>query len=148
MDTIIRKLILCIFCAIPIVGFCATDDDIDAVFMTVTLNDGQSESVMLSNKSEYTGPMFCPTAKTLTINGTCYNTEDVKEIRFDMRQVDAIQDINQPADHFAYGVIYNLNGQIVGRIDASEDAHTSFPPSLKGLPKGVYIVNGRKVIVR
>lgn len=127
---------LTLLCAIPLGVLGATDDDIDAIFMTVALNAGQSESVMLSNASEYNGPMFRPAEKTLSINGTSYNTEDVKEIRFEVRQVDAIQDVNQSNEHFADGIIYNLNGQMVGKMDVER------------LPKGVYIVNGKKIIVR
>lgn len=148
MDTIVKKLFLCLLCVMPLVAFGATDDDIDAVFMTVALNNGQSESIMLSNNSEHIGPMFRPAAKTLTINGTSYNTEDVKEMRFDIRQVDAIQDIEQISSHLTDGIIYNLNGQVVGRIETGEGVHTSIPQNLEGLPKGIYIVNGRKTIIR
>lgn len=148
MDTIIKKLLLSLFCAMPLITFGATDDDIDAVFMTVALNNGQSESIMLSNNSENIGPMFHPAGKTLTINGTSYNSDDVKEIRFDIRQVDAIQDIELIRNHITNGIIYNLNGQVVGRIGTSEDTQTPNQPSMEGLPKGIYIVNSRKIIIR
>lgn len=148
MDTIVKKLLLSLLCVMPFIAFGATDDDIDAVFMTATLNNGQNESIMLSNNSENIGPMFCPAVKTLTINGTSYNTEDVKEIRFDIRQVDAIQDIEVIRSHITDGIIYNLNGQVVGRIGTSEDTQTPNRPSMEGLPKGIYIVNSRKIIIR
>ena len=140
MDKIIKKtffrvlLTLSLFYATSLGVFGATDDDIDAVFMTVALNNGQNESVMLSNSINYVGPRFLPTEKTITINGTCYNTEDVKAIRFEMQQVDAIQEVEPNSGHVIDNVIYNLNGQVVGKM--------------KELPKGIYIVGGRKIVVR
>ena len=140
--------IVSIICLSSSEVFGATDDDIDAVFMTVALSSGQSESVMLSNNNEYVGPTFRPTAKTFTINSISYDTEDVKEIRFEMRQVDAIQDMEQSGEHVTDGIIYNINGQVVGIIDAGDTPHGTILPTLEGLPKGVYIVNGKKIIVR
>lgn len=154
METIIKKTIfrvfiaLSFFYAIPLETFGITDDDIDAVFMTVALNNGQNESVMLSNDISFSGPLFQPAAKTLTINNTCYNTEDVKAIRFEIRQVDAIQEMESNKEQVADGFIYNLNGQLVGKIDVGENDDAPIVPTLEGLPKGVYIVNGKKVIVR
>lgn len=136
--------ILSLICATPYTLYGNTDDDIDVVFMTVSTNNGQNESIMLSNDTEFTGPLFCPSEKTITINGTCYNTEDVKAIRFETRQVDAIQNAEQVCNRINDGIIYNLNGQVVGKIDADEAIH--FPSSLEALPKGIYIINGKKHI--
>ena len=53
----------------------------------------------------------------------------------------SIDDIHADADHTSYkrGVegVFNMNGQMVRRDN-----------SLEGLPKGMYVVNGKKVIIR
>lgn len=114
-----------------------TDDDIDAIFMTLKMNSGASETIMLSNDNEWTGPVFHPAEKTITINGTHYYTEDVNTIRFALRQVDGIQDVTADEGIPADAVIYNLQGQKV-HVGAS----------MGSLPKGIYIINGKKRIVR
>ena len=49
---------------------------------------------------------------------------------------DILADYEQPVSRFANG-IYNLNGQLVKQGN-----------STAGLPSGLYIVNGKKCIVR
>ena len=63
----------------------------------------------------------------LTIDGVSQGTTGIEDIR---------ADYEQPVSRFANG-IYNLNGQLVKQGN-----------STAGLPSGLYIVNGKKCIVR
>ena len=63
----------------------------------------------------------------LTIDGVSQGTTGIEDI---------LADYEQPVSRFANG-IYNLNGQLVKQGNSTE-----------GLPSGMYIVNGKKCIVR
>ncbi len=63
----------------------------------------------------------------LTIDGVSQGTTGIEDI---------LADYEQPVSRFANG-IYNLNGQLVKQGNSTE-----------GLPSGLYIVNGKKCIVR
>ena len=63
----------------------------------------------------------------LTIDGVSQGTTGIEDI---------LADYEQPVSRFANG-IYNLNGQLVKQGN-----------STAGLPSGLYIVNGKKCIVR
>ena len=64
---------------------------------------------------------------SLTLDGVSQGTTDIEDI---------LADYEQPVSRFANG-IYNLNGQLVKQGN-----------STAGLPSGMYIVNGKKCIVR
>ena len=63
----------------------------------------------------------------LTIDGVSQGTTGIEDI---------LADYEQPVSRFANGV-YNMNGQLVKQGNSTE-----------GLPSGLYIVNGKKCIVR
>ena len=63
----------------------------------------------------------------LTIDGVSQGTTGIEDI---------LADYEQPVSRFANG-IYNMNGQLVKQGN-----------STAGLPSGLYIVNGKKCIVR
>ena len=63
----------------------------------------------------------------LTIDGVSQGTTGIEDI---------LADYEQPVSRYANG-IYNLNGQLVKQGN-----------STAGLPSGMYIVNGKKCIVR
>lgn len=68
-----------------------------------------------------------PQSLRLTIDGVSQGTTGIEDI---------LADYEQPVSRFANG-IYNLNGQLVKQGN-----------STAGLPSGMYIVNGKKCIVR
>lgn len=114
-------------------------DEIDVVYMLTTLSSGTKE-VMLTNDSTFMGPKIKCAEKTFIYEGTTYSSDDIQEIRFEKRTIDAIVTIDAPADVNSHdNNVYNLNGQKVCDI-------LEFESQFNSLPKGIYIVNGKKVI--
>lgn len=127
-------LIMC-SCWLPIHA-----EDIDVLYMITTLNSGAKKEVMLTNDSTFIGPKILHHNKTFILNGTTYSTDEIKEIRFEQRTIDAIITIDHSMDRQRNdNAVYNLNGQKVCDIETFESQQIS-------LPKGIYIVNGKKII--
>lgn len=116
-------------------------EDINVVYMVTTLTSGTKYEVMLTNESTFTGPKIMRQDKTFIVNGTTHSADEIGEIRFEKRTIDAIVqvEIELMAEKDMDGV-YNLNGQKVCDL-----ATFVSNPSL--LPKGIYIVNGKKTVV-
>ena len=106
-----------------------------------------STAVMADNKQTVTidGSQVCKTVKEITFDGDnvtlsyADNSSDTMDMSLvslsftygtsaGIHQVDQLKETLQ-------GKVYNLNGQLVGN-------------SVEGLSKGVYIVNGKKVIIK
>lgn len=128
-------LLLGLFC-LPVSN--ALAEEIDVLYMITQMNDGRSESIMLSGEQDFIGPRLKHSERKLIINGKTYQSDDILEIRFEVRTIDAIQTIDNENAIKKDDTVYNMNGQVVRRN----------AQSLDGLPKGLYIMNGKKYIVR
>lgn len=128
-------LLLGLFC-LP--GSNALAEEIDVLYMITQMNDGRSESIMLSGEQDFIGPRLKHSERKLIINGKTYQSDDILEIRFEVRTIDAIQTIDNENAIKKDDTVYNMNGQVVRRN----------AQSLDGLPKGMYIMNGKKYIVK
>ena len=101
---------------------------------------------MLSNENEKAMPLWRHKEGILVLNGTPYNTADIVGMRLEKRMVDAIEEVNndeqaiQPASTTA---VYDLSGR---QIENSKIVNGQFVNG--ALPKGIYIVNGKKVVIR
>ena len=124
----------------------ATAAEQERMFLVVELPKGQTESVMLSNENEKAMPLWRHKEGILVLNGTPYNTADIVGMRLEKRMVDAIEEVNndeqaiQPASTTA---VYDLSGR---QIENSKIVNGQFVNG--ALPKGIYIVNGKKVVIR
>lgn len=116
-------------------------EEIDVLYMVTTLSSGTKYEVMLTNESTFTGPKMMRQDKTFIINGTTHSSDEIGEIRFEKRTIDAIVHVeSDPVEVKESDAVYNLNGQKVCDL-----ATFVSNPSL--LPKGIYIVNGKKTVV-
>jgi len=113
-------------------------DDINAVFMVTRLNDGQTQSLMLTNNDDFVGPRLFPSDGTIRINDTTYDIGNIQDIRFEQHMVDAIQIVGSDTTPETDGSLYNLSGQMLGQ-------YTVLPGDL---PKGIYIWHGKKIIIK
>ena len=115
-------------------------EDIDVIYMLTTLNSGTTKETMLTNDQSFVGPKIIRNENVFILNGTTYAPNDIKEIRFEKRTIDAIETMEAPviAKHHD-NAVYNLNGQKVCDILTFESQYDS-------LPKGIYIINGKKII--
>lgn len=105
--------------------------------MTVTNAEGrQIAKIELGNDSGFEGPKLNRQEGTLTILGKSYPIDEIGEIRFSTGVATGITPVGDgPAANLRRQGVYSLAGQKI----ASEATR---------LPKGVYIVNGRKTIVK
>lgn len=116
-------------------------DEVEAMFLVAELQSGKTESVMLTNDADADVPRLLNKERVIIIGGQRYSTSDVKGLRLEKRMVDGIETVATPdvapgdAEH---QTVYDLQGRKV------ETGNQKW----ENLPKGVYIVNGRKVVVR
>ena len=118
---------------------CLADDDlVEAYQFTATTMAGSSVSVILAKSDDKEGPRMLHKDRVFRLDGKEINASDIQYIRIAKTMVSAIREIDvQPVPHVDNNV-YSINGQLVRR-----NANT-----LDNLPKGIYIVNGKKHIVK
>ena len=118
---------------------CLADDDlVEAYQFTATTMTGSSVSVILVKSDDKEGPRMLHKDRVFRLDGKEINASDIQYIRIAKTMVSAIREIDvQPVPHVDNNV-YSINGQLVRR-----NADT-----LDNLPKGIYIVNGKKHIVK
>ncbi|MDD6867054.1 MAG: hypothetical protein SPJ82_01610 [Prevotella sp.] len=118
---------------------CLADDDlVEAYQFTATTMTGSSVSVILAKSDDKEGPRMLHKDRVFRLDGKEINASDIQYIRIAKTMVSAIREIDvQPVPHVDNNV-YSINGQLVRR-----NADT-----LDNLPKGIYIVNGKKHIVK
>ena len=118
---------------------CLADDDlVEAYQFTATTMAGSSVSVILAKSDDKEGPRMLHKDRVFRLDGKEINASDIQYIRIAKTMVSAIREIDvQPVPHVDNNV-YRINGQPVRR-----NADT-----LDNLPKGIYIVNGKKHIVK
>lgn len=118
---------------------CLADDDlVEAYQFTATTMAGSSVSVILAKSDDKEGPRMLHKDRVFRLDGKEINASDIQYIRIAKTMVSAIREIDvQPVPHVDNNV-YSINGQLVRR-----NADT-----LDNLPRGIYIVNGKKHIVK
>ena len=118
---------------------CLADDDlVEAYQFTATTMAGSSVSVILAKSDDKEGPRMLHKDRVFRLDGKEINASDIQYIRIAKTMVSAIREIDvQPVPHVDNNV-YSINGQLMRR-----NADT-----LDNLPKGIYIVNGKKHIVK
>ena len=116
-------------------------EDIDVLYMITTLSSGTKKEVMLTNDMTFVGPKIYRENKLFVIDGTNYASDDIKEIRFEQRTIDAIVSVeSENVQKHEDNAVYNLNGQKICDLST----YLLNPSVLK---KGMYIVNGKKMLI-
>lgn len=118
---------------------CLADDDlVEAYQFTATTTSGSSVSVILAKSDDKEGPRLFHKDKVFRLDGKEINPSDIQYIRIAKTMVSAIREVNVQPERRNDNNVYSINGQLVRR-----NADT-----LDNLPKGIYIVNGKKHIVK
>lgn len=117
----------------------ASADEVNVVYGTFTTTSGKSMEVRLYDDGVTVFPKLNISSRTFTINGKAYALSDIESLRFDVRkeEVSAISDV-KAEENVADNNVYTLGGTLVRKGDGS----------LEGLPKGVYILNKKKIVVK
>ena len=121
---------------------CLADDDlVEAYQFTATTMTGSSVSVILAKSDDKEGPRMLHKDRVFRLDGKEINASDIQYIRIAKTMVSAIREIDvQPVPHVDNNV-YSINGQLVRKNVKTVNA-------LKGLPAGIYVVGGKKFIVK
>lgn len=130
---------------------CTHAEEVEATFLVVELSSGQTESVMLTNDSSLPAPMLRHKEGIIVLNGMPYSTNEVKGMRLEKRMVDAIRTIDNETSPSVKGTVnvYDLSGRRVATLSSSDAGGTQpLNLSTSQLPKGVYMINGKKIVVR
>jgi hypothetical protein len=130
---------------------CAHAEEVEATFLVVELSSGQTESVMLTNDPSLPAPMLRHKEGIIVLNGMPYSTNEVKGMRLEKRMVDAIRTIDNETSPSVKGTVnvYDLSGRRVATLSISDAGGTQpLNLSTSQLPKGVYMINGKKIVVR
>ena len=130
---------------------CTHAEEVEATFLVVELSSGQTESVMLTNDPSLPAPMLRHKEGIIVLNGMPYSTNEVKGMRLEKRMVDAIRTIDHETSPPVTGTVnvYDLSGRRVATLSSSDaDATQPLNLSTSQLPKGVYMINGKKIVVR
>lgn len=130
---------------------CTHAEEVEATFLVVELSSGQTESVMLTNDPSLPAPMLRHKEGIIVLNGMPYSTNEVKGMRLEKRMVDAIRTIDNETSPSVKGTVnvYDLSGRRVATLSSSDAGGTQpLNLSTSQLPKGVYMINGKKIVVR
>ena len=118
-------------------------EDVTATFVNVQLKGGQVESVMLSNHIDFVGPMIKKGERRVIVNGQSFQSDEVEAITFEQRLIDGIENVrDDQREGLRPRGVFDLQGRRV-LDDTSVTA-----PSTSALPKGIYIVDGKKIVVK
>ena len=129
---------------------CAHAEEVEATFLVVELSSGQTESVMLTNDPSQPAPLLRHKEGIIVLNGMPYSTNEVKGMRLEKRMVDAIRTIDNETNPSLKGTVnvYDLSGRLVATLRSSDVEGKPLNLSTAQLPKGVYMINGKKIVVR
>ena len=118
---------------------CLADDDlVEAYQFTATTMTGSSVSVILAKSDDKEGPRMLHKDRVFRLDGKEINASDIQYIRIAKTMVSAIREVNVQPERRNDNNVYSINGQLVRRNAGTLD----------NLPKGIYIVNGKKHIVK
>ena len=132
-----KKILLTALCLAACSLSAWAQEEVKVLKMTAVRTTGQDVEVSLYDDTNFWGPMLNKAEERLVIGGRSLTLSRVKEIRFSVvtEIVDGITEVElQPT----VAHIYGMDGRLVRR-----DATTT-----EGLPKGMYIMNGKKVVVK
>ena len=132
-----KKILLTALCLAACSISAWSQEEVKVLKMTAVRTTGQDVEVSLYDAANFWGPMLNKAEERLVIGGRSLTLSRVKEIRFSVvtEIVDGITEVElQPT----VAHIYGMDGRLVRR-----DATTT-----EGLPKGMYIMNGKKVVVK
>ena len=132
-----KKILLTALCLAACSLSAWSQEEVKVLKMTAVRTTGQDVEVSLYDDTNFWGPMLNKAEERLVIGGRSLTLSRVKEIRFSVvtEIVDGITEVElQPT----VAHIYGMDGRLVRR-----DATTT-----EGLPKGMYIMNGKKVVVK
>jgi hypothetical protein len=131
-----KRLLLLVVCLAAFSFSALAQEEVKVLKMTAVRTNNQEVTVSLYDADDFLGPKAYMEDKRLVIGGRSMLLSRVREIRFfiDTEVIDEVKPVEVPevAD------IYSLDGRLVRKNAASTE----------DLPKGLYIMSGKKMVVK
>ena len=131
-----KRLLLLVVCLAAFSFSALAQEEVKVLKMTAVRTNNQEVTVSLYDADDFWGPKAYMEDKRLVIGGRSMLLPRVREIRFfiDTEVIDEVKPVEVPevAD------IYSLDGRLVRKNAASTE----------DLPKGLYIMSGKKMVVK
>lgn len=132
-----KKILLIAFCLAATSLSAWAQEEVKVLKMTAVRTTGQNVEMSLYDDTNFWGPVLNKAEDRLVIDGRSLTLSRVKEIRFSI-VTEIVDGITEAEMQPTVAHIYGMDGRLVRR-----DATTT-----EGLPKGMYIMNGKKVVVK
>lgn len=133
----IKKMLVGLFGLLPMMVMA---DEVKVVYMTATTTNGKTVEARLMDVDGQALPRLYMIDNTVKINSVVYLKSEITSIRFSVKTetVDGIETVETDEEEDRSGAVYTLEGKLV-RTDSR---------SMEGLPKGIYIINKKKIVVK
>lgn len=144
LSTIMLALLFATTCSAQTQAATQTTDSVGRIAITVVTKTGSPiESVLPEYQSDEHGPMIYPSEKRLQLVSPHRSIlfSRIKEIKFHATKIalpTGIKTIHNEKDHATTFTVYSISGKLIG----------TGLKHMPALPKGIYIVNGQKLIVK
>lgn len=131
-----KRLLFFVVCLAAFSFSTWAQEEVKVLKMTAVRTNNQEVTVSLYDTDDFWGPKAYMDDKRLVVGGRSMLLSRVREIRFfiDTEVIDEVKPVEVPE----VSDIYSLDGRLVRKNAAS----------LEGLPKGLYIMNGKKMVVK
>ena len=131
-----KRLLFSVVCLAAFSFSAWAQEEVKVLKMTAVRTNNQEVTVSLYDTDDFWGPKAYMDDKRLVVGGRSMLLSRVREIRFfiDTEVIDEVKPVEVPE----VSDIYSLDGRLVRKNAAS----------LEGLPKGLYIMNGKKMVVK
>lgn len=127
-------ILICLFASTKMV---LAQEEVKVLYMSVVRSTGQEFAVPLYDWDSFHGPVADLADHRLMVDGRSMLLSRIREIRFTIETEiqDGIEDVEvEPIEN---NHVYSIDGRLVRENAAS----------LSGLPKGMYIMNGKKLCI-
>ena len=144
LSTIMLALLFATTCSAQTQAATQTTDSVGRIAITVVTKTGSPiESVLPEYQSDEHGPMIYPSEKRLELVNPHRSIlfSRIKEIKFHATKIalpTGIKTIHNEKDHATTFTVYSISGKLIG----------TGLKHMPALPKGIYIVNGQKLIIK
>lgn len=131
-----KRLLLIVVCLAAFSFSALAQEEVKVLKMTAVRTNNQEVTVSLYDADDFWGPKAYMEDKRLVIGGRSMLLSRVREIRFfiDTEVIDEVKPVEVPV----VADIYSLDGRLVRKNAASTE----------DLPKGLYIMSGKKMVVK
>lgn len=132
-----RYLLVAVLCLVASIRVAQAQEEVKVLYMSVIRSTGQELAAPLYDWDDFSGPVVNLAEGRLLMDGRSMLLSRISEIRFSVKTEiqDGVESVEAaPVNN---NNVYSIDGRLVRENAAS----------LSGLPKGIYIMNGKKLCI-